>query len=153
MNRKLSDLASVAEIVAATGVVLSLLFVGFEIRDGNQEARAATVQATSDSEMAFQSELLRYADTWEKVVRGVSLSDGEEARRGIILYNMMMTLNEDRYYQFKSGYLEREPAVLRSTRLTAFPIYEIWRNAAGADARSPEFLELLDRQRERGSVE
>ncbi len=153
MNRKLSDLASVAEIVAATGVILSLLFVGFEIRDGNQETRAATVQATVDSEMAFQSELLRYADTWEKVVRGVSLSDGEEARRGIILYNMMMTLNEDRYYQFNSGYLEREPAVLTSTRLTAFPIYEIWRNSAGANSRSPEFLELLDRQRERGSVE
>ena len=96
MNRKLSDLASVAEIIAAIGVILSLLFVGFEIRDGNQETRAVTVQATLDSEMAFQSELLRYADIWEKVARGESLSDGEEVRRGTILYNMMMTLNEDR---------------------------------------------------------
>jgi hypothetical protein len=153
MNRKLSDLASVAEIVAATGVILSLLFVGFEIRDGNQEARAATVQATSDSEMAFQSELLRYADTWEKVTRGVSLADGVELRRGIVLYNMMMTLNEDRYYQFKSGYLEKEPTVFTSTQLTSYPIYEMWRNSAGANSRSSEFLELLDRQRERGFVE
>ncbi len=151
--KKLSDLASVAEIIAATGVIFSLLFVGFEIRDGNRETRSATVQQILDSEMAFQSEVLRNADIWAKVTQGESLSDGEEALRGVVLYNMMMTLNEDRYYQFKSGYLDQEPPVFRSTELTSYPIYDIWRKSAGANSRSQEFLELLDRQREPGSAE
>ena len=151
--KKLSDLASVAEIIAATGVIFSLLFVGFEIRDGNRETRSATVQQILDSEMTFQSEVLRNADIWAKVTQGESLSDGEEALRGVVLYNMMMTLNEDRYYQFKSGYLDQEPPVLRSTELTSYPIYDTWRKSAGANSRSREFLELLDRQREPGSAE
>ena len=32
------------------------------------EARAATVQAALDAELAFQAELLRYGDTWVSVV-------------------------------------------------------------------------------------
>ncbi len=144
MNQRLSDFASVAEIVAAVGVILSLLFVGFQIEDGNRETRAATLQATLDSEMFFQAEILRYAETWEKVVTGEPLSDGEETRRGIILYNMLMTLYQNQYYQFKSGYLEDSPSVERTI---TFPIYEIWRGSGGASARSPEFLEFVESQR------
>ena len=98
MNQRLSDFASVAEIVAAVGVILSLLFVGFQIEDGNRETRAATLQATLNSEMFFQAEILRYAETWEKVVTGAPLSDGEETRKGVILYNMLMTLYQNQYY-------------------------------------------------------
>jgi len=50
MERKLSDWSSIAEIVAAVGVIFSLVFVGLQINEGNQETRAATVQAAYDSE-------------------------------------------------------------------------------------------------------
>ncbi len=95
MTPKLSDLASVAEIIAAIGVILSLLFVGFQIQDGNRETVAATVQASLDSEMFFQAEIARHANTWELVVRGGEFSDGEENRRAIALYGMLMTLYEN----------------------------------------------------------
>ena len=107
MTIKLSEWASIAEILGAAAVVVSLLFVGFQISDGNRETRAATAQAALDSEMLFQAELLRYAATWEKVVKGVPLSDGEETRRGIVLYQMMQTLNENRYHQMKSTRCDR----------------------------------------------
>ncbi len=146
MNQKLSDWASIAEIIAAVGVVLSLLFVGFQIRDGNRETRAATVQAALDSELAVDAELLRYADTWQKLSTGVSLSDGAETREGIVLFNMLMTFYENRYVQFESGYLDEAPNLETPV---AFPFYDVWRKSGGATARSPRFLEYVDDLRER----
>ena len=56
MKWKLNELASIAEIVAAVGVILSLIFVGFQISDGSNETRAATIQAASDAESYMRSE-------------------------------------------------------------------------------------------------
>ena len=93
---KLADWASVAEILGAFAIVVSLLFVGFQINDSNRETRAATAQAALDLEMLFETQIAQYAGTWQKVLTGMSLADGEESRRGIVLFNMMMTLNENR---------------------------------------------------------
>lgn len=136
--------------MAAIGVIFSLLFVGFQIQDGNRETRAATIQSALDSEMALQAEMLRYVDTWEKIANGVPLSDGAETRAGIILFNMLMTANENKHLQFESGYLENGPDL---QGIAAFPFYDTWRDSAGADSRSPGFLELMDDLRTRHSGE
>ena len=60
MKIKLADWASIAEILGAVAIVISLVFVGFQINDGNRETRAATTQAILDSEMFFR---LNYCDT------------------------------------------------------------------------------------------
>lgn len=150
MKWKLSEIASVAEVVAAIGVILSLLFVGFQIKDGNRETRAATLQATLDSEMALQAEAMRYADVWDKVLSGTQLEEGEEKRRAILLVNMLMTLYQNQYYQFESGYLDRPPIMEQPV---TWPIYEEWRKSGGATNRPPEFLEILDKQYERRTVQ
>ena len=145
MKLKLSDWASIAEILGAIAIVVSLLFVGFQISDSNRETRAATVQAALDSEMVFQAEIARYAGTWEKVSTGAPLADGEEARRGIVLFNMMMTLNENRYFQMRSGFLEnRTDAIAEGV---TWPIYEAWQRSGGYRSRSPEYREYLENER------
>lgn len=53
MKEKLQQYALVAEIISAIAIVLSLVFVGFQIADGNREANAATFQASLDTEMYF----------------------------------------------------------------------------------------------------
>ena len=75
MNQKLSDWASIAEILGAVAIVISLVFVGFQISDGNRETRAATTQAALDAEMAFQAELMRYANEWQRVILDGDMSD------------------------------------------------------------------------------
>ncbi len=150
MNQKLSDWAALAEIVAAIGVVLSLLFVGFQIRDGNRETVAATIQAALDSEMIFQTAIALHADTWDKVSGGIELADGEEMSRGNALYTMLMTVYENRFHQFNSGYLDRPPSELVAIAVH-WPIYDLWRVRGGAATRSPEFLELLDEIRASGA--
>ena len=145
---KLSDWASLAEIVAAVGVILSLLFVGFQIQDGNRERIAATIQAALDSEMAFQAEVARHAGTWDKVSRGLALAEGEETRLAITLFGMLMTVYENQFHQYNSGYLSRPPSELLETAVH-FPVFELWRATGGAVSRSPEFIRLADETRER----
>ena len=123
MKIKLSEWASVAEILGAVAIVISLFFVGFQISDGNNETRAATTQAALDAEMAFQAELLRYADVWEKSVLGGDLTDEVERRRAIALYNMAMTSEDNRYQMGSSGYLKYSGGALRQLVAYLFTRY------------------------------
>jgi hypothetical protein len=151
MKLKLSEWANIAEVLGACAIVVSLIFVGVQISDGNRETRAATVQSALDAEMAFQAEILRYADTWLKVVSGQPFSDDVEERRGIILYNMMMTQNENSYVQMKVGFLEASTETLAEG--VSWPIYEIWTRSGGYRGRSLEFREFLDAERKRLAAE
>jgi len=51
----LSDLAKVAEIGAAVAVVISLIFVGFELRSSTEATEAATREAINRKDLAFLS--------------------------------------------------------------------------------------------------
>ena len=142
------ELGALGEFVGAFAVVVTLGYLAVQVRHSksalqinSQETRAATKQAILESEMFFQSQILRYAGTWEKVVVGDALADGEEMRRGIILYNMLLTQYENRYHQYKSGYLD---VMAEIEPMVRFPIYESWRISGGATSRSPEFLEFVD---------
>ena len=151
MKIKLTDWAAIAEILGAIAVVISLLFVGLQLSDGNRETRAATTQASLGSEMFFQAELLRYADVWETVVLNGDTSDPVERRRAIVLFNMVMTMHDNRYQMGNAGYLEFAESALGWIALTDF--YEIWRASPGAKSRSKEFLEIADSVRSRGASE
>ena len=146
MRLGISDV-SIAELIGTTAVVLSLAFVGIQIRDGNREARAATIQAALSSDQDMSAVFAEHASTWDKVLAGEPLSSGEEMRRGIILFNMLITDSENRYLQLKSGYLDAQSWEGRQSILLGLanlPIYETWRSTPGALSHSADFLELLD---------
>jgi hypothetical protein len=146
MKSNLSDIASVAEITAAIGVVISLIFVGLQINEGNRETRAATSQSMFDSELFLAKTYVEHAETWEKILNGVALDEGAEQRKGINLYNMGLMESENRYNQFLSGYIDSEDweATLEGLKpLRDLPMYEIWRPSGGAANRSEEFRELF----------
>ena len=146
MNRKLSDWSSIAEIVAAIGVIISLLFVGLQVRDGNRETVAATMQTALELEMRLQSTVALHAGTMYKIRNGQELQEGEEVTRAIALYNMLMTVIENRFHQYNSGYLDR-PVTDLVTPVVKYPIYDAWRPTPAANSRSPEFLKLIDEVR------
>lgn len=152
MSIKLSDLVSIAEITAAIGIILSLLFVGYQINEGTQQTRATTAQSSLHLEMLFQSEILRYPEIWEKIVIGSPLSPGVETRQGLAMYNMYITRLENSFHQREAGYLEINIEQLVDG-ITAGPFYDIWREKSGTAARSPELMELLDQARSRHGAE
>lgn len=147
MNWKLSNVASIAEIVAAIGVICSLIFVGIQINEGNQETRAATIQAAAEGEAFLIATVLNHTGTWQKVVTGAPIEGGEEMRTAILLYNLVMTENENRFYQFNAGFLDSEPWEARLFALKLLvdlPIYGTWKQSIGAKGHSADFLDLLD---------
>jgi len=149
-NEKLSKWASIAEMIAAAGVILSLIFVGLQINDESRETRAATLQAANDSEMFMQAELLRYSDTWEKILTGAHIEDEAEARRAIVLYNLVMTEYENRFAQFEAGYYD--PALWRTrraglARFASVPFFDTWSSSIGASDHSQSFTEMVDNMR------
>ncbi len=150
-NETLKKWSSIAEVIAAVGVILSLIFVGLQISEGNRETRAATLQAATDWEMFRQSQFMLYADLWDKLIIDAPIEKGAEARRAIILYNMLVTDFENRYFQFEAGYFDARSWQARLTslrRIVALPFFETWRSTMGGVAHSPGFLELVDDLRE-----
>ncbi len=155
-NKQLRKWASVAEIVAAIGVIISLTFVGLQINEGNQETRAATVQAASDGEAFMLATFVNHSETWDKVVTGAPLENGAETRRAVNLYSLLMVDTENRYHQFTSGFLDNPSWAGRLSILQGvikLPIFEIWRESFGAKNHSAEFLELVDSLAEESPVE
>ena len=148
MDRKLSHIASIAEIVAAIAVVLSLIFVGMQISDANKETRAMTMQSANDAELFAAATFARHAGTWDKILTGQSLADGEEFRTAIVIFNMAMIESENRYQQFNAGYLNAqswEGSVKSLQSMVLLPIYADWRDSPGGQQHSTDFLELVDR--------
>jgi hypothetical protein len=146
MRPGLSEWANIAEIIGAAAIVISLVFVGLEISDSNREARAATVQAALDAELAFQAELLRYGDIWVSVVLEGDREDRVKVLKGTVLYNMAMTLHDNRFQMINAGYMSGSGDDLR--QIVSMPFYENWRNQLPAMRRSPEFLSYADSLRE-----
>jgi hypothetical protein len=151
MAMKLSDWASVAEILGAIAIVISLYFVGLQLSDGNNETRAATTQSVIDAEMTFQALVIQYADVWEEGVLGGAPLDPVSTRRAIGLYNMAMTLNDNRFQMAQSGYFEPSEGAMR--QLVVLPFFDTWRNSPGAGSRSPDFLHYVDEIRNREVAE
>jgi hypothetical protein len=156
MKMKLSDWASLAEIIAAIGVILSLIFVGLQINEGNQETRAATLQAAADGEAFMIATMLNHSDTWHKVVTGAPLENEEEIRIGILLFNLVMTESENRFHQYNSGFLDSQSwhGRLASLRpLVKLPIFRVWKESIGSMNHSADFLALMDRLAEDANTE
>ena len=96
--------------------------------------------------MVLQTQVLRYAAIWIKVQTDAQFADAEEERRGILLFNMMMTVFQNRFYQHQSGYLDYVPGF---SHVVTWPMFDIWRASGGTAMRSPDFLALLDEERAR----
>jgi hypothetical protein len=142
-----SKFAEIVEIFGSIAVVLTLIFVGVQLNSGNRVARAATIQASLQSEMDIMHAMADHAGAWDKVLKGETLDNGEEMRKGIILYNLLMTESENRYYQNLSGYLEKQSweGRLRSLYpLVRLPIFELWQKTPGGINHSADFLALLN---------
>ena len=156
MKLKLSEWASIAEIIAAIGVILSLIFVGLQINEGNQETRAATTQASADAEAFMIATMLSQSDIWHKVVTGAPFDSEEEIRSGILLFNLVITESENRFHQFNSGFLDSQSwngRVASLRPLLRLPAFEVWKESYGALNHSADFLELLDRLAEEPTID
>jgi len=113
--------------------------------------QSVTYQTVSDSEANFIANALPYAGVWELVVTGKPIEDPVDRRRAVMLISSLMIDSENRYRQFRSGTLNANAWQARLDSLDNVlrsPVFETWRHSPGAFTRGPDFLKLLDEQRE-----
>ncbi len=145
----LDKFANIAEIVGVVIVIVTLVFLALQIRQGTKAIRATTIQAAMQSEMSFSQFLVENADIWDKILSAQPLASGTETRKSIILFNVFMIDTESRYHQFQSGYLDAqswEGRLRTLPELVRLPVYQLWRKSPGGLSHSADFLSLMDKQ-------
>lgn len=98
------------QLLGALGVILSLIFVAWEIRQNTEAVKSATIQAISEqsiaaANLAVQNKDLR--DAFLIAIKEQSLSADQDAQV-TFFYMSLMRLNMNRFLQFKLGILEKE---------------------------------------------
>jgi len=104
----LADWANVAEICAATGVIISLIFVGLQLQSNTEATEAATREAINQKDMEYLSLRLDssvLATATAKLDNGEALSPLEESQLIHQEYVNFISF-EHSYYQYKKGILE-----------------------------------------------
>ena len=140
----LADLASLASSVA---VVVSLLFLGLQIRQSNRNQRSLMQQGRSARNVELLSRLSdpRVSDVISRAANGETLTDQD----CFVLYSYMTSVfwsYEDCFFQFHLGMLDpkswaSDGTVLR--RLLGNPAYRaVWRFARGGIG--DEYRSFLD---------
>lgn len=111
MKRTLSDWASIAEILGAVAIIISLIFVGLEIRNNTAAVKAATFQNHMSNEVNILHGIGSNPDLARIYIQYLnnreSLSDWEQ-KQGYYLRLATYRLWEDVYLQRLSGTLSDE---------------------------------------------
>lgn len=123
---QLSDWAALAEILSAAALIVSLIFVGAQIRENTKATHAATLQDHMGYEMDFVTRVgadPRLARLWEVTLNDFEALEGDERIQGTYLFLGAMRLWEGYYMQWRAGTLSddgwkaREPLVRSFARL------------------------------------
>jgi len=85
MKLKLTDIANIAEVISATAIIVSLIYVGVQVADSTRAVRSASANETSSA-----------ISTWYLQI-GSDLQSSKAFRRGI---TSPETLSEDEIFQF-----------------------------------------------------
>lgn len=109
MKPSIAEWASLAEIIGAVSIVVSLVFVGFQIRENTRATQAATFQEHVGHEIG----ILQTASSYDEKVleRYNTYSQGEQSARGQFndpawfLFVSAMRIWEDLYLQHEAGML------------------------------------------------
>ena len=121
MNQKLSDWASIAEIISGVAVVVTLIFLLVELRENT-----AAIQGTNQQSIAERVEARMMAlATNPQLSRLMVLArdDPGGIERGSLeweqlffVYHSLITAAEEAYLQYTRGFLEEEYFLSRANR-------------------------------------
>ena len=150
MSQKLSDWASVAEVVSSVAVVVTLLLLFLGIRDTNQITRASMYSDVIDGLNELDRDIYRDAELnelWGRFLTGQDLSDisGQERLR---LFNMIRVL----FRNYDQAFIALENGVIGNTEWQRFegPICSFFDRARGigvnileSDNLRADFLEVI----------
>jgi hypothetical protein len=110
MKQTLQNYALIAEIAGGVAVVLSLLYVGYQIQLNTSERRTESIRSITQGNRDLALIYVNNRDAgiaWHKVLDGIPLSEREFQLMSDSLYAHLMLL-EETYNMHREGYVEDE---------------------------------------------
>jgi hypothetical protein len=104
----LQEIASLAEIAGAVAVVISLIYVGLQVRQNTAAIQSATAQAVHDNYAAWYINLSNDPALNDLVIKGLqnySALDSTEKARFIDTFMAFSSYSQNAFYQWKQGSL------------------------------------------------
>lgn len=151
----LQDLGALGEVVGGFAVVVSLVYVAYQIRQSSRQielnsrhVRAAMYHATNDSFFRWFSLLAQdqeVADLWLRGFRGETLSPDERVRYHALV-SMLFFAYEGNFEQLKLGTIQRDTLRIAGpdiARLLGRPAVKSWWERQAPTSLTPEFREAI----------
>ena len=155
MKNKLQEYALVAEIISAACIVLSLIFVGFQIQQGaretamNSEAVRSTVrQSMMNADLSIQLWLGSTPTVWDPEMNGTV---AQSVSRRLYFHSLLRT-RSNYWSEYKNGLLDEEilnsylsPLVLQATQAEWF--LNLWNDFyANPDSYPQDMLDEINKR-------
>lgn len=142
------------QLIATLGVVLSLLFVGYEIRQNTQVARAAAVQATTEQIVEWQTAVASN-DDWIRIITLLNsgstykeLPPEDRMRYGWVV-SATVRIMENRFRQMQLGVISADDLGVGGG--TANPNWfqsdhflDYWADGDRTRSWTPDFLQFFE---------
>jgi hypothetical protein len=106
----LQTLANIAIIVQTVFFIISVLFIGYQVRERNWLARAANTLSLVEVSSPFYLQLSQdrqLAELWVNGAKNFDKLDEVDKFRYIQLVSGWLTHHENVYYQYRKGLLDR----------------------------------------------
>lgn len=156
------DLGAIGDFVGGIAVVVSLIYVGFQIRQNSRhieqnsrQIQASSYHATNDAFYRWFSFLAENADLaslWRRALAGAALKD-EEITRVHSLLAMIFLSFENFFEQYRLGAVTRntlEVSRADISDLLSQPVVQVWWQRQGVRILTPEFRAAIEALVSRG---
>jgi len=154
---KLSEIASIAEVIGAIAIVISLMYVGVQVRDSTRATRSATANDTSAAMAAWYITTANNPESTRVVLDGMTnpeILSREETAQFIYLIHGLFLEYQAAYYVSEQGTLDielRESLVNTLLGVREQPGFLLYWGQR-QDLFQPSFREFVDDLIENGST-
>jgi len=146
MQMALSDVAALANIIAAIAVVMSLLYLSRQVRQANLFAKSAVRQRMVEQTHEELYVLVNNADLREAFRRGARLNPEAQSKLSFFLAAAMRQ-REWEWFQYRDGVIDQE-VYCAYHEVIAFhlgaPRTRAWWATVGRLGFNPEFVAVVD---------
>lgn len=148
------DRAKLQQALAALGVIASLAFVGWEIRQNTAVARAAAVQGISEQIIQWQTEMIQ-DEHWVRIMTflGNGGTYAELSPEDQIRYQWVVSatvrIMENRFRQMQMGIISEDDLAAGGGAANTWwfrseHFLDAWRSRDQSIRWTPEFLEFME---------
>lgn len=140
--------AAISEVVGAAAVVVSLIYLAFQVRQNTRAIRGATLDAITSHQKDELQWSAGLAPIWKKLLETREPLTFEESFQLGEWVTAAFTARQNEYHQFRHGLLDREVWLASENiirLLVGLEWIRNWWEAQGRRDRSADFTRLVDR--------